>query len=86
MRRNKSIIAIPERCVGCKLCQLICSFVKLRIFNPSRALLNINVDEKRGLFEIKFFPECDSCGACIEYCPSEALIVRTTFEKEKSDV
>jgi carbon-monoxide dehydrogenase iron sulfur subunit len=82
----KSVAAIPERCVGCKLCQLICSYVTLRVFNPTRSHLTIKADEKRGLFDIEFLPECTDCGACIKYCPSEALIGDVSFsEKEHWD-
>ena len=70
----KSITAIPERCVGCKLCQLICSYITFRVFNPSRAHLTIKANEKKGRFDIEFLPECTLCGACVKYCPSEALI------------
>lgn len=82
----KSITVIPERCVGCKLCQLICSYVTFRVFNPSRSYLTIKADEKRGLFDIVFLPECTGCGACIKYCPSEALIADASLsEEENSD-
>lgn len=82
----KSVAAIPERCVGCKLCQLICSYVTFRVFNPSRSHLTIKADEKRGLFDIVFLPECTDCGACIKYCPSEALIGDASLsEKEYWD-
>jgi len=82
----KSVTAISERCVGCKLCQLICSYVTLMVFNPSRAHLTVKADEKRGLFEILFLPECNACGACIKYCPSDALIAdKALSEKDNPD-
>ena len=81
-----NVITIPERCVGCKLCQLICSYVTLRVFNPARSHLTIKADEKRGLFDIILLPECTGCGACIKYCPGEALIAGAShFEEDKSD-
>lgn len=84
--RLKSITAIPERCVGCKLCQLICSYVTHRVFNPSRSHLAITADEKRGLFDIVFLPGCTGCGACVKYCPSGALTVDALlYEKRNSD-
>jgi len=82
----KSVSAIPERCVGCKLCQLICSYITLRVFNPSRARITIKANEKKGRFDISFLPECTHCGACIKYCPSEALIRDASLsEKEMTD-
>jgi carbon-monoxide dehydrogenase iron sulfur subunit len=78
----KSVAAISERCVGCKLCQLICSYVMFRVFNPSRSHLTIRADEKRGLFDIMVLPECTGCGACIKYCPSEALIEDASHSEE----
>jgi len=81
----KSVATIPKRCAGCKLCQLICSYITFRVFNPSRAHLTIKEDEKRGLFDIVLLPECNGCGACIKYCPSEALIADASLT-EKDNV
>jgi formate hydrogenlyase subunit 6/NADH:ubiquinone oxidoreductase subunit I len=82
----KSVAAIPERCVGCKLCQLICSYITFRVFNPSRARITIKANEKKGEFHIEFLPECTHCGACIKYCPGEALIGDASLsEKETAD-
>lgn len=79
---TKSVTAIRERCVGCKLCQLICSYIEFRVFNPFRSHISIKADEKRGLFDIVFLPECTQCGACIKYCPGEALIWDASFSEE----
>ncbi|MFC1896789.1 4Fe-4S dicluster domain-containing protein [Thermodesulfobacteriota bacterium] len=77
---------MPKHCVGCMLCQLICSYVTHRVFNPSRSHLTIKADEKRGLFDIVFLPECTYCGACVKYCPSGALIAEASCsEKENRD-
>ena len=80
----KHVTAIPERCVGCKLCQLICSYIAFRVFNPSRAHLTIKANEKKGQFHIEFLPECNACGACIKYCPSEALIGDASLSEKDS--
>ena len=80
----KSVAALSERCTGCKLCLLICSYINLRVFNPSRSHLLIKADEKKGLFDIAFHPECNGCGACIHYCPSEALIADTSLTEEEN--
>ena len=63
-----------ERCVGCRLCQLICSYIRFKVFNPSRALIRVSPDERRGTFAVAFLPECTGCGACTKYCPNQALI------------
>ena len=84
--KSRSITVIPEKCVGCKLCQLICSCVNLRVFNPARAHIPITADEKKGLFDITFLPGCTGCGACIKHCPAGALTGDTSlYEKGNSD-
>ena len=61
----------PERCTGCLICQLMCSFSKLKVFNPSQAYIVIDwVDDKP---KISFTDDCDECGICVRFCVYGAL-------------
>lgn len=61
----------PEKCTGCLRCQLACSDVHTRTFNPSEAKIIVvfsGVD-----CSISFLPDCDACGMCADHCFYDAL-------------
>ena len=45
-KRKGKILIIPEKCTGCRVCQLECSFKYHNVFNP--ALANIEILEIPG--------------------------------------
>ena len=61
----------PKRCVGCRLCQLICSFTYEKAYNPSKA--RIRIERLRAGSAIGFTEECNNCGICVDYCMYDAL-------------
>ena len=70
------IVAKPEECCVCLMCQLVCSLTKENIFNPSIARIKISKSIKTdgGLdVGISFTEECDNCGVCAKYCVYGAL-------------
>ncbi len=73
--QEHAIDVLPERCTGCRRCQLICSFLHDGEFNPSRARIAIE-DRDEGVDQITFMEECDRCGACVTYCAYGALRFR----------
>jgi len=71
---RKIIMIQPEKCSGCISCQLACSFVNTKSFNPnkSRIILNYIGDIERN---ISFSEDCTKCGICADYCNYGALEV-----------
>ena len=73
----KRINVIPERCVGCRLCELACSGERLGVFDPARSNIQI---EMEGIPEIpipRIKDTCDACGGdpkCIKVCPARVII------------
>ena len=63
---------IPEKCAGCQLCRLICSFTHEEVFNPSKS--QIIVDFVGDGFKVRFTDDCAGCGACADYCLYGALV------------
>jgi NAD-dependent dihydropyrimidine dehydrogenase PreA subunit len=59
---------IPERCTGCRVCQLVCSMTYQGRFAPQEAYLLV---EEKGPCLTE---ECTGCGLCADHCPSEALV------------
>jgi len=67
----EEIETYPDKCAGCRVCQLICSFTYDKVFNPSKA--RILIDHDGDGFAISFADECSNCGTCAEYCVYGAL-------------
>jgi carbon-monoxide dehydrogenase iron sulfur subunit len=69
---NNKIKVIAEKCVGCRICQLTCSFLYYKSFNPSKS--RIKVFEIYSLVPIiEFTRECVQCGECAKNCLYGAL-------------
>ncbi|MFX0044166.1 MAG: hypothetical protein ACFE8L_14730 [Candidatus Hodarchaeota archaeon] len=64
-----------EKCTGCIICKLWCSYTHYKMFNPSIAHLDIK--DKYGLTpKITFLNNCTNCGQCARHCLYGALIIR----------
>lgn len=69
------IIVIEENCVGCRICQLKCSYIFNQRFVPSEAF--IQIIEPYGLNpKITLLEGCTKCGQCVKYCPYGALTIK----------
>ncbi|MFX1380202.1 MAG: 4Fe-4S dicluster domain-containing protein [Promethearchaeota archaeon] len=73
IKKSKIQIKInEERCTGCIICKLWCSFSHYKIFNPSRA--NLEIEERYSLTpRIIFLDTCTNCGKCAQHCLYGAL-------------
>lgn len=60
-----------ERCTGCLRCQLACSDLYTKAFNPSKA--RIRVVTWGADCSIRFEEDCNDCGICVDHCFFEAL-------------
>ena len=67
---EKTLVIIPEKCTGCRTCEVVCSFNKEGEFIP--VLARVRVLEKEGL---SFPMMCQRCedAACMAACPVEAI-------------
>jgi Fe-S-cluster-containing hydrogenase component 2 len=64
-----------ERCAGCLLCCLACSFFNTKegIFSLSRSMISVKPNEGEAQFHVEFLEECVGCGICVDYCYFGAL-------------
>ncbi len=69
---NIEIIINEEKCTGCIICKLWCSYTHHKIFNPSKA--NLEIEDRYGLNpKITFLDSCLNCGQCVQHCLYGAL-------------
>lgn len=70
---KKTLIATPEKCTGCSLCELVCSLSKEGTVNPSRARIHVVHWEDHAV-EIPII--CQQCepAPCVTVCPVNARI------------
>ena len=75
-KKHLSMITNLGNCVGCRLCQMRCSFRWTKQFSFADARINIEWNEEKRNYEISFKDECDFCGACARFCVYGALAYR----------
>lgn len=73
-QKGAPIIAYPEKCTGCLICQLRCSWRFGKAFNLAKSAIQIRrLVGQDTEFAISFTPSCDNCGICARFCPYGAL-------------
>jgi Fe-S-cluster-containing hydrogenase component 2 len=60
-----------EKCTGCLRCQLACSEIYSKRFNPSQARIRVMISEKD--WALVFSENCEECGICADQCFYGAL-------------
>jgi carbon-monoxide dehydrogenase iron sulfur subunit len=63
-----------ERCVGCRLCELACSFARYGHFDPHQAAIRVTFADDGGL-QVSISAACADCQRplCVAYCPTGAI-------------
>ena len=74
------------KCVGCRACELICSYHHKKVFMPSISSIKVYELEK-GKYEVSIIKEdqnqrvkCDKCineefPLCVTVCPTEIICI-----------
>lgn len=68
---EKVLVIDPEKCTGCRKCELVCSVFHTGTSNPSRSRIKVTKWEDIGFY----LPvTCQSCDKpfCTEVCPAKA--------------
>ena len=78
MKKGFNIITEPENCVGCRLCQMRCSFRFSKRFSFSDARIEIEWNEEKCRYGIRLTEGCDGCGLCARSCVYGSI----TLERE----
>lgn len=68
----KGIIISPDKCTGCRTCELTCSFNKYDDFNPKDAAISVQFFDNEGIEVPMTCLQCDD-PHCVTVCPVNAL-------------
>ncbi len=62
----------PERCTGCKQCELACAWVQSSSLRPSRSLIRVHIFDELASFAPYTCMQCDEAW-CMNACPVNAI-------------
>ena len=68
----KRIMITPEKCAGCRQCEMVCSFKHTGEFSPSLAKVTVIKDDRDGLDYPVLCHQCTQCPPQ-EICPTGAI-------------
>ena len=82
-RKTTEFLVQSQNCVGCLECQLRCSVVHHRIFNPR--LANIRVipsADASPYYRVSYLDSCVKCGSCVRACSFDTLRFTSTSKED----
>ena len=73
----------PSICVGCRICELACSFTRQKYFSPAEACIQVLFNDD-GSLTIEIGSGCRTCETplCIRFCPVGAISVSEPGQNE----
>ena len=63
---------VPNLCIGCRECELMCSLKHDGAFNPAVARIRVEYNANQNCYEPIICQHCDEPD-CAEACPVEAI-------------
>ena len=73
--KNRLLVSKKNKCIGCKFCELACSYYHDEIFNPSASRIFVNKNEEKGVDYPIICHQCEQ-PACENACPNNAFYHR----------
>lgn len=64
----------PEKCTGCKQCELACSWIETGSFQPSKSVIRVHVFDEQVSFAPYACFQCEEAW-CMKACPVNAIDV-----------
>ncbi|MEM4550676.1 MAG: 4Fe-4S dicluster domain-containing protein [Sulfolobales archaeon] len=71
--QSKHIVLDLDKCTGCRICELVCSFYKHKKFSPKMSAIKVYYNYE--LYRAEGFTVCSQCGYCVSHCPTGALAI-----------
>lgn len=69
---RKVLVFEPKKCIGCRLCEQLCSLTHYGVSNPTKARIRVFRDDERQLDLATYCHQCSNA-PCIKACNFEAL-------------
>ena len=69
---GKVLAITPEKCTGCRLCELVCSVFHDGVSNAARSRIKIMKWESEGLYIPMSCQQCQDA-PCVNVCPVKAI-------------
>ena len=69
----KIVTINPDKCTGCRICELVCSMAKEGEFNPKRSRIRVVKNKEMDINMVTLGTKCDFCGECTEWCLPQAI-------------
>jgi len=79
IQEGKALVIHPEKCTGCRLCELVCAVKHDGASNPARSRIRIMKWEMEGTYIPISCQQCQDA-PCMNVCPAGAI-----FRKEELD-
>jgi len=69
---GKQLMLKPEKCTGCRTCELICSYNRAKDFNPRNSAVSVMIYDEAAIAVPVMCLQCgDAC--CVGVCPVHAM-------------
>ena len=68
----KKLSIVPNLCIGCRECELMCSLTHDGVFSPAMARIRVEYDAKSNSYTPLICRHCEE-PACLEACPVDAM-------------
>jgi len=70
---NRVLMISPEKCIGCRTCELICSFNRMEEFNPKLAAVSVLAFDEAAIAVPIMCMQCED-PSCMKVCPVGAIV------------
>jgi Fe-S-cluster-containing hydrogenase component 2 len=71
-KMNKQLMIKPEKCIGCRSCELICSWNRGKAFNPRNSAVSVLMYEEAAISVPVMCLQCEEA-CCVKVCPVGAM-------------
>lgn len=68
----KQLVIKPEKCIGCRTCELVCSFGHYKKFNPKMANVTVFEYDEAAIAVPVMCLQCEE-PSCLNVCPMKAI-------------
>jgi Fe-S-cluster-containing dehydrogenase component len=72
-RKEMAVNFNADRCTGCKICELTCSYYYQNEYNPKKSYIRMMTNDEAEVYIPILDIQCNFCGKCTDACPEAAL-------------